>query len=122
MLKRDSLSLVGSQSERAVSGYHVDMAICSCMGIDNNIGITESNEYEAEVKKAFLKSAGKKVLALDSTKFDKALFVKVCNFSYIDMLVTDKKPSDIWLERLKKADVKVLFEAQDQQDKLKSLA
>ena len=43
-LKGDSLSLVGSQAERTVSGYHVDVAICSCMGIENDIGIKESNE------------------------------------------------------------------------------
>lgn len=110
MLKEDSLSLVGSQTEHAVSNYHADMAICSCMGIDNDIGITESNEHESQVKKAFFKSAGKKILALDSTKFDKAYFVRAFNFSDIDILVTDKKPPDIWLERLQENNIKVVYE------------
>lgn len=111
MLKRDSLSLVGSQAERAVSGYHADLAICSCMGIDNDMGITESNEHEAQVKKAFFKSAEKKILALDSTKFDKAYFVKVFNASDINMLVTDKRPSDLWMDRLGRNNVNILYEA-----------
>lgn len=110
-LKEGGLTLVGYQAERMVSNFHVDMAICSCKGIDSEMGVTDSNERDAEIKKAFFKSAKKRILALDSSKFDKTSFVKVCDISDIDTLVTETKPSDMWIERLKRAGCGIIYEA-----------
>ncbi len=110
MLKEGSLSLVGYQAERMVSSFHVDMAICSSKGLDSEMGVTDSNERDAEIKKAFFKSAKKRILALDSSKFDKTSFVKVCDISDINMIVTEKKPSDFWTEQLRQTGVEVVYE------------
>jgi DeoR/GlpR family transcriptional regulator of sugar metabolism len=109
-LKEVGLSLVGYQAERMVSGFHVDMAICSSKGIDSDMGVTDSNERDAEIKKAFFKSAKKKILALDSSKFDITSFIKICDVSDLDMVVTEKRPSDIWLERFRNAGTEVRYE------------
>lgn len=108
-LKEGGLSLVGYQAEKMISGFHVDLAICSCKGIDDKNGITDSNERDTEIKKAFFKSANKKILAVDSSKFDKASFVKVCSLADVDTIVTDTKPSELWLDRLKQNDVEVIY-------------
>lgn len=110
-LKEGGLSLLGYQAERMISNFHVDMAICSCKGIDSTNGISDSNEQDAEIKKAFFRNAKKRVLAVDSTKFDKSSFVKICDISDVDMIVTEKRPSDYWLENLKSANVEVLYES-----------
>ncbi len=110
MLKEGSLSLVGYQAERMVSSFHVDMAICSSKGLDSEMGVTDSNERDAEIKKAFFKSAKKRILALDSSKFDKTSFVKVCDISDVNMIVTEKKPSDFWTEQLRQTGVEVVYE------------
>ena len=73
-LKRGSLSLVGPSSEKMIRGFHVDYAICSAKGIDLNMGITDSNEKDSEIKQEIFASAEHKVLAVDSTKFDKISF------------------------------------------------
>lgn len=108
-LKEGGLSLVGYQAEKMISGFHVDLAICSCKGIDDKNGITDSNERDTEIKKAFFKSANKKILAVDSSKFDKASFVKVCSLADVDTIVTNAKPSEIWLDRLKQNDVEIIY-------------
>lgn len=113
-LKEGSLSLVGYQAERMVSSFHVDMSICSSKGIDTEIGVTDSNERDAEIKKAFFKAAKKKILALDSSKFDRTSFVKVCDISDIDMIVTDQRPSDGWAERLRQAGVDIQYEVSEE--------
>ena len=95
-LKEGSFSMVGLSAERMVRGYHVDLCICSAKGLDERLGITDSNEKDSEMKQAMFNSAEKRILALDSTKFDKKSFVKVCNISDIDMIVTDKEPSKEW--------------------------
>ncbi len=110
MLKEGGLSLVGYQAEKMISGFHVDLAICSCKGIDEFNGITDSNERDAEIKKSFFKSANHRLLAVDSSKFDRASFVKVCGINEVDTIVTEEKPSEIWLERLKQNNVKVVFD------------
>ena len=91
-----------------ISGFHVDTAICSCKGLDETNGITDSNERDAEIKKAFFRSANKRVLAADSSKFDRSSFVKVCGFSDIDVVVTEKYPGDTWAERLKQNNIELI--------------
>ena len=95
-LKEGGLSLVGYQAERMVEGYHVDLAICSCKGLDTEAGVTDSNERDSQMKKAFFASAKKKVLVVDSSKFNKTSFVKVCDIKDVDIIATNEEPGENW--------------------------
>ncbi len=86
------------------------MAICSSKGIDLNMGVTDSNEKDSEIKRAIFAAANKKILAVDATKFDKISFVHVCELSEIDTLVTDSQPSDRWIDYLKDKNVDLVYE------------
>ena len=108
-LKKGALSLVGASAERMIRGFHVDLAICSSKGIDMNVGITDSNEKDSEIKRAIFAAANKKILAVDATKFDKISFVHVCNISEIDTVVTDQAPNDRWVEYFKDKDVELVY-------------
>ncbi len=112
-LKEGGLSLVGYQAERLVSGFHVDMAICSCKGVDMQSGVTDSNERDSEMKKAFFASATRKVLAVDSSKFDKVSFVKVCTLQEIDTIVTDEDPGVTWKNYFAENGTTLVFEGQE---------
>jgi len=54
-------------------------------------------------------SADKKVLAIDSSKFDKISFIKVCDVGDVDIIVTDKAPNEAWQNRLAEAGVKLIY-------------
>lgn len=95
-LREGSYSLSGGAAERMILDHHVDLAICSAKGIHLDMGITESNEKDAEIKKAIFKSAKTKILCLDSSKFNEISFIKVCDIDEIDMLITDKDPGESW--------------------------
>lgn len=95
-LKKGALSLGGSSAEKMIASYHVDTAICSCKGIDPELGITDSNEQDCLIKQAMLASAERRILAVDAGKFDKKSFVRVCGLSDIDILVTDSAPDEKW--------------------------
>ncbi|MBR6694198.1 MAG: DeoR/GlpR transcriptional regulator [Clostridia bacterium] len=99
-LKPGALSLVGSTAEKMIRDFHVDIAICSCKGVDINAGITDSNEKDSQMKQAIFSAASRKVLAIDSTKFDRIAFTKVCDLGDVDVIVTDSRPSDKWIEYL----------------------
>lgn len=108
-LKKGSLSLVGASAERMIRCFHVDLAICSSKGIDINMGITDSNEKDSEIKRAIFDSATRKVLAVDSSKFDKISFVRVGDVSDVDVIVTDKQPSSRWIDYLEEKNVELIF-------------
>ncbi len=109
MLKKGSLALVGPSAEKMIRGFHVDLAVCSAKGIDMNMGISDSNEKDAQIKEAIFSAADKKILAIDSSKFDKCSFVKVCDVSNIDILVTNEEPSEAWHSYCKERHVELMY-------------
>lgn len=106
-LREGAYSLSGSSAEKMVRDHHVDLAICSAKGIDEGMGITESNEKDAEMKKAIFNAANRRILAIDSTKFDKISFIKVCDLKDVDVVVTDKDPGAAWKSLFIDAGVKL---------------
>jgi DeoR/GlpR family transcriptional regulator of sugar metabolism len=108
-LKEGGLSLVGYQAEKMIGSFHVDIAICSCKGLDLEMGITDSNEKDAQVKKALMKSASKRIIAADSSKFDKSSFVKFADINEADIIVTDTEPGEMWIRRFHSDDVELRF-------------
>ena len=96
-LKKGALSLTGSSAEKMINSYHVDTAIYSCKGLDMALGITDSNESDSLIKQAMIHSSERRILAVDSDKFDKKSFVKVCNATDVDIIVTDTEPSEKWI-------------------------
>lgn len=109
MLKEGAFSMVGASAEKMIRGYHVDLAVCSAKGIDERMGITDSNEKDSEMKQAIFAAANKRVLAVDNTKFDTISFVKVCDISDVDVVVTDTDPGESWRTRLPEHGVELIY-------------
>ena len=109
ILKEGSLSLLGYQAEHMIRSHHVDLAVCSCKGLNQNLKISDSNDRDAEIKKAFFGSANRKVLAIDSSKFDKTSFIEICSINDISTVVTDQNPGDKWCEAIENADAELLY-------------
>lgn len=110
MLKEGGLALVGYQAERMLSSFHVDYAIFSSKGIDIESGIMDSNENDAQMKRLMSKAAKERILVVDYTKFEKISFVKVCEWTDIDLLVTDKEPEERWKQALTSFQVELIYE------------
>ena len=108
-LKTGALSLVGSTAEKMIRGFHVDIAVCSSKGIDINMGITDSNEKDAGMKQAIFSSAARRVLAIDSTKFDRIAFTKVCDVGDVDVIVTDQKPDERWVNFIEEKGTELVY-------------
>ena len=108
-LREGALSLTGSSAEKMIRSYHVDTAICSCKGLDMEVGVTDSNENDRLIKEAMFDAAERRVLALDGDKFDRKSFVKVCDFGQIHCIVTDREPSERWLNFCKEKGIEVIY-------------
>lgn len=107
--KEGTFALVGPQTDRMLASYHVDKAVISCKGFDQKQGITDSDELHAKNKKTMLACAGQKILAVDHTKFDHIAFAQIGDLSEIDMIITDKQPDDVWLNKLKTHNVECIY-------------
>jgi len=107
--KEGSFALVGPQTDRMLTSYHVDKAIISCKGFDAKQGITDSDELHAKNKKTMLECGTQRILAVDHTKFDEIAFAQIGKLSEIDVIITDKKPEDAWINLLEANGVQCIW-------------
>ena len=104
-----SFALVGSVTDKTIRSYYVDKAIISCKGIDMYAGFTESDERHANNKASMFYMAKTKILAIDSSKFNKIAFAKIGDLKEISKIVTDKKAVEEWLQKFEELGVECIF-------------
>lgn len=107
-LRRNALSLIGPSAKKSIKNYYADKVILSCKGMDLKRGVMESNELEAEIKKAMIDSAKTVILAIDHTKFNQFSIISLYDLSKVDIVVTDKQPSKEWVEAFQENDVEYI--------------
>ncbi len=107
-MQEGSLALFGPAADKMLVNYHADKAIISCKGIDINGGLTDSNEMHAMTKSNMLSCVNTRIVAADSTKFNKVAFAKISELNGIDMIVTEKDPGEEWKHALDKLNVELV--------------
>lgn len=108
-LRENYLALVGPKAMEGISTFNADKVILSCKGLDMEKGITDANEMFSQVKQTMLKCAKQRILAVDHTKFDNIAFSRICKLSAIDMVVTDIRPSEEWLNYFAEKGIECLY-------------
>jgi len=86
----DYLAFFGERTVAAISAFRVDKVIFSCKGFDPAQGMFDGEDAFAQVKRAMMKNAKTKILAVDSSKFEKAAFSKIATTEEIDVIVTEE--------------------------------
>ena len=107
--REGSFALVGPQTDKMIRSYHVDKAIISCKGIDVDAGITDSDELHANNKATMLAAATEKILAVDSSKFDKTAFTNIAPLDDLTMVITDEKPEEKWFRTFQESGIKCIY-------------
>lgn len=107
--REGSFALVGPQTDRMLSSYHVDKAVISCKGIDVSAGFTDSDDLHANNKRTMLKAAKEKILAIDSSKFDRIAFTEIGTLDDLTTVITDEKPEEKWLQVFEDSGIKCIF-------------
>lgn len=109
VLREKSFELLGPQTNRMLSCYHVDKAIISCKGISLENGLTDYDEQDADSKRMMLQAAKEKILVVDSSKFGRTAFAKLGELSEVHKIVTDKQPSAQWLKEFGRLGIKCIY-------------
>lgn len=101
-------SFSGPLTESIVKEFSINKLFFSCHGIGLTTGIRESNENQARLKQMMISVADKSILLCDSSKIERRSFCKVCDYSKIDVLITDQLPSDEYRTEIGWNNVKII--------------
>lgn len=74
ILLEKSLSFAGPLAERSLETYHVNKTFLSCKGFDVHNGMSDSNEWQALLKKRMIERSDQTILMADSSKWGTASF------------------------------------------------
>lgn len=108
-VNKSTFSMQGNIVRKILKDYYVDIVLISCTALEVDTGVYDSNEEEAELKRILVERGQKIILLADHTKFNKVAFVRILEFSQLDMVITDQKPSSDWIERLKEQGIELLY-------------
>lgn len=84
----------GPLSEQLLKRLRIDIGIFSCVGIDDDGTIWESNEMNASVKRKMMEACEQKFLLADNTKLSRRNLIQLTTLSNIDILFIDKQPNE----------------------------
>lgn len=109
ILRRNSLSLVGSAAEENFQNYFCDKLFLAVDGINAPHGLSTPNVEEAHLNKMMIKIAKKVIVVTDSSKFLKRSLAVIAPISKVDILVTDSGISPKDQKELEDAGVQVII-------------
>lgn len=107
IVRQGEKSLIGDLAYLAFREIFVDKLFLGVGGIDSEVGLTEFEMQDAQVKKEMIKSAKEVIVLADSTKFQKVAFSFYAGLDKVDHLICDKVPPDPLLRKLKENDITV---------------
>ncbi|TRZ38090.1 DeoR/GlpR transcriptional regulator [Niallia circulans] len=103
MLLANSLSYVGPLSERSLDSYYVNKLFLSCKGVHLS-GLSDSNEWQAILKKKMMDIASQVILLADSSKFGVKTFAHISELTRIHHVISDSNiPAEFQKELQEKA-------------------
>ena len=108
-LRSRTQSLQGEAVSRSMEDYFLDVCVLSCRSLDLENGIYEGDEEEAYFKNIMVEHSRRVIIVADHTKFNKTSLIRTHSYDKVDVLVTDRKPSDEWINRLEAQNVRVLY-------------
>ena len=103
------LYLAGEIFQRNMVDLHISCAFMGVGGIDQYAGYTVNYSSELTVFDAVQKESAKLILVADSSKFGKKCFLSLGGLNYANTVITDEKPSEVFLSVYQRHGVKVLY-------------
>lgn len=107
MVRESSVSVVGSFAEDMLKYFNCSLLFMGADGVDLDFGVTTTNMMEANLNRMMMDAAQQTVLLVDSSKFGKKGFSKICDLGSIDRVITDDKIPQTYLENLRDLGIEV---------------
>lgn len=107
LVRESSVSVVGSFAEDMLRYFNCNLLFMGADGVDLEFGVTTTNMMEANLNRMMMDAAQQTVLLVDSSKFGKKGFSKICDCDKVDRIITDSNIPQIYLESLQDLGIEV---------------
>lgn len=111
-VRREDGGIVGDSTAEFIAGFKVDYAVVGVSAIEEDGALLEFDPREVRVSQAMIANARTVILVADSLKFERVAPVRLCNVTEVDYLVTDKPPTEKFLEHCRQGGVKAIVTGQ----------
>ncbi len=106
-LNREAASMLGPLTERALADLVVGKLFLGTQAFNLEDGLTDTTMEIAQVKRAMIAAARQVVLLTDSSKWDRAGFIKVAPLSSVNKVISDTDLSEEARSAIEKAGVEL---------------
>jgi DeoR family fructose operon transcriptional repressor len=108
-VRHRTLANVDDWALRTLADLAVDVAFIATNGMSIERGLSTPDVTEAAVKRAIVEAGAQRVLLADHSKLGEEHLVRFCDFSEVDVLVTDDGMAAEDVARLEEAGVQVVL-------------
>ncbi|TRZ36008.1 DeoR/GlpR transcriptional regulator [Niallia circulans] len=106
-VSKNHRAIYGSRAIKDIQDYKVNKCFIGTCGISET-GLSTSIEEEGLLNREMVRSSDTVIVLVDSTKFNKTFFQKVCGLEDIDIVITEKEVPENILEILEKHNIQVI--------------
>jgi ribose transport system substrate-binding protein len=100
MVHADGASVIGHLGEKILRDLHIKTAFVSCSGFSVDVGLTEIDIQEEQVKRQMITSAEQVIALIDSSKFGKVDFTSFASLDQIAHVLTDSRLDPQFIDQL----------------------
>ncbi len=97
---KNNSTMIGSAALRMVQDRYADIFFFSCAGLSPKHGTSETNEENVSIKRAMFANSSKRILLCDHSKFNTVFSYKCFDWEGIDVLITDQKPPQTFIDAI----------------------
>ena len=108
VIRKSSNSAVGPFAERMMEGFSCTKLFLGVDGIDPDYGLTTTNALEASLNQVMINAAQKIIVLVDSAKFGRRGFGRICSLTQVDLIITDSGISELMVKRIELAGVELV--------------
>ena len=108
-LHENSMMFESPEGVSLIKRSRATKAFVSANGINENLGVTCSNQYELETKKAIIDSSISSILVADSFKLGKVGSTYFADLANFDTFITNNDISNYYKDLMNRLDIKLLL-------------
>ncbi|HBS61766.1 MAG TPA: DNA primase, partial [Stenotrophomonas sp.] len=109
LLRKQSLSLQGSQAEASLNTYSFDTLFLGVDGLDLQFGLTTHHEAEASLNHRMVERARRIVVLTDASKFGRVSLHRIARLDQVHTIITDASIDSEYLDGLQRLGVEVII-------------
>lgn len=109
LLRKQALSLQGSQAEASLAPYSFDTVFLGVDGLDLQFGLTTHHEAEASLNHRMVEHARRIVVLTDASKFGRVSLHRIARLDQIHTIITDAGISNEYRDGLQRLGIEVII-------------